>query len=90
MRKVETDRGRNWMRMIGAMALGALLYAFATQTQLPAVAGPQQRAAQTPAYRSGAERSLEVLREISATLKRIDGRMENWERMAKQANQRSE
>ncbi|MEM7455372.1 MAG: hypothetical protein AAF456_13560 [Planctomycetota bacterium] len=80
--KLIEGRGRGF-----ALATALLLCACFYLVQLPVPANGQQRqdrAQNQPQFRSGAQMSLDVLQEISTTLKSIDDRLANMERMAMQ------
>jgi len=74
--------GRVWIRTILAMVAGAALFA-STASWRDATAQGRIYGKPAPTIRkSGAERSADLLKEISATLNRIDGRLERLENAA--------
>ena len=85
MRKAALPFDRTLMRTIGAMALGVVLMA-SLSSWAGAQAGGRKKTPATP-HLSGAERSLIVLKEISAKLTRIEGRLERLERIANKLDQ---
>ena len=82
MHKAMSDRIRIWIRTIGTMAAGAAIYALIAQLQPLAWGDIRKSQPDGVVRRSGAERSLDTLKEISQTLRKIDQRMERWERVA--------
>ncbi len=82
MQKAKPRVGRTWMRTLCAMAAGAALYAASSGVMETIAIARDRTTSQAPVYRSGAERSVVLLSEISATLKRMDGRLERLEKAA--------
>jgi hypothetical protein len=72
--------------LVAALVLGSLLQPIATSDAQSRFGNTQQTPAQ-PQFESGSERSLPVLQDIAATLRRIDARLERLESKALPAPQ---
>jgi hypothetical protein len=72
--------------IVAALVLGSLLQPIATSDAQSRFGNTQQSTAPTQ-FESGSERSLPVLQEIAATLRRIDARLERLESKALPAPQ---
>ena len=69
---------RRWLLPCAVLAVGYVLGSAARQPNV--VQADIRRTPNRPAFQSGSERSETVLREIASTLKRIEGRIERFER----------
>ncbi len=79
MRRIWNNARRSvWTPWI-ALVLVAALLAYPTLTDAPSARGEIKESPRPEAFRSGAERSEVVLREIAETLRRIDTRLERFE-----------
>lgn len=78
---------RRWLLPCVVLTVGFVFGSAARQPNV--VQADDRRTPSRPAFQSGSERSITVLREIASTLKRMEGRIERIERSvtAKQRQQ---
>lgn len=86
-KRISTWSARGGPILAGMLIGAAFMMGLADQ---PSPAAPQSRSTPRPtAFKSGAERSLEVLQDISQTLDRIDVRLQRIEQVVVAASRRS-
>ena len=78
--------GRRWTACAGVAALGLVL-AMAWPRPTPTLGGDIRELPPRETFLSGGERSEAVLKEMSETLRRIDGRLEHFERALRDATE---
>lgn len=80
-----TRQGGAWLGWL-ALALGLVWSSDAGWRTTPAARAEVRNETPTQMFKSGAQQSVVVLREISETLKRIEGRVERLEALAESAS----
>ncbi len=84
-------RSRRWIGLLLALVAGAVVFAagvaWAPQGATPAEV---RRGPQREAFLSGGERSVPILEEIAATVRRIDTRLAHLEKLMQQAAEKTD